>query len=232
MIAPTYYRSLLTPDEQETYKVIVNCLIRHESSICVSQSVVEQYSVQRVVKAIHLDHPELFFIDFWCYKLRRGLPPSGTMIDFRMLLGKDAADSVSITLFRRACKLQKELTSEMSIEQQYFQVAKNISSSTTYVDTGSGFWDHTCAGPILKGSGVCEGIAKLFLFFCQRLQLPCTIVAGTLNGIPHAWNMVELKNGKRYVDVTGILNSIDFYAIFPRALFRTEKQLHQAGYKW
>ena len=232
MIAPTYYRTLLTPDEQEMYKTIVNSLIRYESSICIPHSVAEHERIHRVVKAIHLDHPELFFVDFWRYQLSQSFLAFGTRIDFRMLLESDIADSVANTLSFRVAELHNMLKPGMSLEQQYYHVVGNIASATTYVDSGSGFWDHTCAGPVLRGSGVCEGIAKLFLFFCQRLQLPCAIITGALNDSSHAWNMVELKSGIRYLDVTGLLNLANSYSLFPFAVFRTERQLHQMGYKW
>ena len=232
MIAPTHYRSLLTPDEQEMYKAIVNGLIRYENSICIPQSGAEHERIHRVVKAIHLDHPELFFIDFWSYQLCQSFLTFGTRIDFQMLLESDIADSVANTLSFRAAELQNKLKPDMSLEQQYYHVVRNIVTATTYVDSGSGFWDHTCVGPVLRGSGVCEAIAKLFLFFCQRLQLPCAIITGTLNGSPHAWNMVELKSGIRYLDVTGLLNVASSYPLFSFVVFRTEKQLYQMGYKW
>lgn len=80
-----------------------------------------------------------------------------------MLLESDIADSVANTLSFRAAELQNKLKPGMSLEQQYYHVVRNIATATTYVDSGSGFWDHTCAGPVLRGSGVCEAIAKLFL---------------------------------------------------------------------
>lgn len=228
MIAPTHYRTLLTPDEQEIYKTIVNGLIRYENSIRISQST----SIQRVVNAIHLDHPELFFVDFWHYQVSQSFLPPGAAVNFQMLLARDTAHSVANTLSLRATALQSGLPLGVPPEQQYYHVARHIASSTAYIDSGSGFWDHTCAGPGLKGTAVCEGIAKLFLFFCQRLQLPCAIVTGSLNGTPHAWNMVDLHGRIRYIDVTGMLHIASRCPILPLALFRTESQLHLLGYEW
>lgn len=232
MIAPTHYRTLLTPDEQEMYKTIINGLIRYESSICIPQSVAENERIHRVVKAIHLDHPELFFVDFWRYQLCQRFLPFETRIIFQMLLDCDTANSVAETLSFRVAELQSKLKPGMTLEQRYYHVARNIASSTTYVDSSSGFWDHTCAGPVLKGSGVCEGISKLFLFLCQRLQLPCAIVTGTLHEIPHAWNMVERNSEIKYIDVTGLLNDFLLCSIFPSTIYKNKTQLHLSGYKW
>lgn len=232
MIAPTYYRTLLIPDEQEMYKTIVNSLIKYERSICIPQNVAEPERIHRVVKAIHLDHPELFFVDFWHYQLSQSFLTFGTRIDFQMLLESNIADSVANALSFRVAELQNKLKSGMSLEQEYYHVVRNIATSTTYVDSGSGFWDHTCAGPVLRGSGVCESIAKLFLFFCQRLQLPCAIVTGTLHEIPHAWNMVERNSETKYIDVTSLLNVFLPCSLLPSTIYKNKTQLHLSGYKW
>lgn len=231
MIAPTYYRSLLTPTEQDLYKMIVNCLIRFENIISVRHSVYECEAFQRVIRAVHLDHPELFYVDFWRYRLVQNIFPAVTKIEFRLLLDRITAESVTNTLSLRAADLRKEIERKMSVEKQYYQVINRISKTITYVDSGSAFWDHTCAA-VLRGTAVCEGIAKLFLYYCQRNQLPCAVVSGTLNGSPHAWNMVETDAGIRYVDVTGLLSSASLYILHPIALFKTEVQLHQNGYNW
>lgn len=231
VIALTYYRSLLTPTEQDLYKVIVNSLIRFENIISVRHSAYECEALQRVIRAVHFDHPELFYVDFWRYRLVQNIFPAVTKIEFRLLLDRSAAESVTNTLLLRAAELRKEIERKTSAEKQYYQVINRISETITYVDSGSAFWDHTCAA-VLRGTAVCEGIAKLFLYYCQRSQLPCAVVTGTLNGSPHAWNMVETTAGIRYVDVTCLLSSASLYMLYPVVLFKTEVQLRQNGYTW
>lgn len=231
MIASTYYRSLLTPIEQDLYKVIVNGLIRFENIISVRHSTYECEALQRVIRAVHLDHPELFYVDFWQYRLVQNVFPTVTKIDFRLFLDRIAAESVTNTLALRAEELKREIERKTSAEKQYYQVINRISKTIAYVDSGSAFWDHTCAA-VLRGTAVCEGIAKLFLYYCQRNQLPCAVVTGTLNGSPHAWNMVETNAEICYVDVTGLLSSTSLYILHPITLFKTEVQLRQNGYNW
>ncbi len=55
--------------------------------------------------------------------------------------------------------------------------------------------------PLLQASGVCEGIAELFLLLTQPLGINSMIAIGTA-GPPedqelHAWNMVELTDGRQ-----------------------------------
>lgn len=61
----------------------------------------------------------------------------------------------------------------------------------------------------LFGSGsrgkrfVCEGYAKAFKLLCERCDVPCFVVGGNAMEEPHAWNVVQMEDGKWYgVDVT------------------------------
>ena len=80
-----------------------------------------------------------------------------------------------------------------------------LCKKVVYVDDGPE--SHTIIGPLLKGRGVCEGIAeaaKLLLDACGIPTLKISGIARKKDGTnePHAWNVV-LINGKWYhLDVT------------------------------
>ncbi len=229
-IAPTYYRTLLSPQEQQSYKTIVNGLLQHKDGIFVAHPNADQGSIQKLVQSVHLDHPELFFVNFWSYQYFQIIPASGFTLRFRMMLDQKTSDSVSNTLLSRSLELQKKLPAELSPEEKYYRTVAEIAANTTYHNSGSVFWEHTAAGPVLGHTAVCEGIAKLFLFFCQHLNLPCAVVTGTLNDVPHAWNMVTLNDSIRFVDVTGLLTTASAFADCPEAIFQTRETLSSRGY--
>lgn len=232
MIATTYYRSLLSPSEQGVYKDIVAGLLNRRESIYIKQVHAQIESVRKIVNAVHLDHPELFYVDFWHYQLTQSLLPCGMFLNFRMMLDRDPSAAVMNALNAKAVLLQRSIRKKSSREEIYFMIAKEIATTTKYVDSNSVFWDHTIAGPVLCHSAVCEGIAKLFQFLCQRINVPSAIITGTSNGVPHAWNMVELNGNRRYIDVTAALQTISLYTLVPAALFKSEQVLRRNGYDW
>lgn len=234
MIAPAYYRSLLSPTEQDVYKDIVTGLLQRREVICVGPANVSAETLQNTVKAVHLDHPELFYVDFWHYRFSQTLSPCGTFLHFALMLDREPSAAVMNTLNDKAVSLRETVQACPSQEAAYFAIAKEIASTTKYVDSNSAFWDHTVAGPVLCHSAVCEGIAKTFLFLCQRVGAgtPCAIITGTLNGVPHAWNMVELNGVRKYVDVTAALQTISLYSLMPTAFFKSEQALRTSGYRW
>ena len=231
MISTTYYRTLLSPDEQKSYGAIVRGLLAWNTEISIKQCASQKESIQRIVRAVHLDHPELFYVDFWHYHYRNIVMLQGSVLSFQFMLDKDPALAIMNSLNAKANKMKGILVNITSEEMAYFRVAKEIATNTKYNDSDSAFWEHTIAGT-LHHKAVCEGISKLFLFLCQRLDLPCAMVTGTLNREPHAWNMLELNGRRRYIDVTGLLHSISLYALAPRSIFKTESQFLGMGYCW
>ena len=228
MIPPTYYRSLLFPAGQELYRQIVCGLLDRQEQIALDHSLLPA-QVQSVVQAVHLDHPELFFVDFWKYHLRTAFPSQRTLV-FRLMLDPTTSAAVRRTMDARAAALADICRRCTTREQTYFRIAEEIAASTRYRNSGSAFWDHTAAGPTLRHSAVCEGVAKLFLFLCQRQALDCAVITGSVRGIPHAWNMVEVNGTRTYLDVTALLQRIEFYRLWPRAIFLSLPQLQRQGY--
>lgn len=231
MIAPAFYRSLLTPAEQLAYRQLVTGLLAQKDNIFISQNTVPTAQLYRIVQAVHLDHPELFEIQWWEYQF--AAVPDGSYLRFQRMLEPEPSTAIRNSLNAKAACLRQKFTDSPSDADAYFQIAKEIASTTKYMDSGSAFWDHTLVGPTLRHTAVCEGVSKFYLFCCQRAGLPCAIITGTLYGVPHAWNMVELAQyGRVYLDVTSMLHSSFYGMPLKSSLFRTGQQLRRNGYQW
>ena len=228
MIAATHYRSLLTSNEQDVYKTIVNQFLQHNGTFSIPNTNLTRASIQKIIHAINYDHPEIFWINLWQYRIAK--LPLGYGFQFEMLLDRRASKSVSQALARRCNSLRPKMEKSTSCQQKFMQIARDIVVTTSYLDSGSAFWDHTVAC-ILSHTTVCEGVSKLFLFLCQRYNLPCAMIGGTVNGERHAWNMVELDGKKMFVDVTSVIDSPARY-FMNLQFFRTGEYMRRHGYRW
>lgn len=70
------------------------------------------------------------------------------------------------------------------------------------------------------------GLALSMALLCQKLDYSCQIVAGTLNGEPHYWNIVSTQNGYRHLDL-----SLPFDGESD-LLFLSDRAMAQDGYSW
>jgi transglutaminase-like putative cysteine protease len=62
--------------------------------------------------------------------------------------------------------------------------------------------DQSAFGAMVTGEAVCKGNAMVFLYFMQRLGIPCALVMGESRGTVHAWNLVRLGGEYYNIDVT------------------------------
>lgn len=62
--------------------------------------------------------------------------------------------------------------------------------------------EYTAYSAIINNTAVCMGISLAICSIFKELGIPCRYVRGTRNGEGHAWNMVFLRGGWFYIDVT------------------------------
>ena len=61
---------------------------------------------------------------------------------------------------------------------------------------------HLAAGALLHGRAVCDGYAAGYLCCMTACGIPCKVVSGTAEEIPHAWNLIQLDGEWYHVDCT------------------------------
>ena len=72
-----------------------------------------------------------------------------------------------------------------------------------HVSYEEGVHDQTVEGVFVDQRVVCAGYTRGFQFLCQRLGIPCDMLAGTLDdGDSHSWNIVWIDGTPTCVDVT------------------------------
>lgn len=74
---------------------------------------------------------------------------------------------------------------------------------------------HQPTGALLKCKAVCEGYSEAMKLICDRENIPCIIIVGTGNGGAHAWNYIQMEDGKWYgLDVTWDDQASTYYDYF------------------
>lgn len=76
---------------------------------------------------------------------------------------------------------------------------------------------------LTMGKANSEGIALAFAALCQKINIPCRVVDGTLNGESHFWNIVQTPEGWRHLDLTEPVE---------RPPLRMDVQMDNTGYLW
>ena len=57
-------------------------------------------------------------------------------------------------------------------------------------------------GALVDGKAVCEGYARTFQLLCNKADIDCVMVSGTVDNTNHAWNCVKIGGEWYQIDVT------------------------------
>ncbi len=191
-----------------------------------------QRCINNASYAFDRDHPEVFWINNTnrCYSFSSTSGGVSTYYYFYPLMWvkMDSAGRITDTYDRRKSCFSGLWSPESGIEEQIDTLQSNVGailsgapSGTRYdkvryfdnwltmhngynTDLDHGPWDMREATNALQGNDgpsgpVCESYALAFKVLCDRVDIPCVVVTGA----NHAWNFVQMEDGKWYaVDVT------------------------------
>lgn len=98
-----------------------------------------------------------------------------------------------------------QLTKSSGIEdwKKAFSVVKYCVQHWNYgaIDEFSGI-EFSAYGALVHHTAVCMGITLAVCAIFSELGIPCRYIRGVRDGVGHAWNMVFLRGGWFYIDVT------------------------------
>lgn len=223
MVESNYYRNFLSDMEQEVYDRILGCWVSHSSVVVLPSSYTGETDSAAVVRAVSLDHPEVFWVDYYHYsEIHRFLSTNLTFTYF-MNEGERSKAEKEVNDWKN--HILQYITSSISPKGKLWMLYDYLARQVSYVERGSKY-SHTLLGcvPSFGHAAVCEGIAKGYKYLTNAVDLPCTIIqgyayAGRQNPIPHAWNMIQTTKGQLHIDV------------LQPGIFLKESQ-RMAGYRW
>lgn len=107
----------------------------------------------------------------------------------------------------------RQLTDEPGVRIRYGELADRCADRTDYdqvlaIQTRSGqvtpetALARTAYGALVDGRTICNGYARLYKGLCDAVNLPCRVVFGAKDGVPHSWNVVPAGGDVRFVDCT------------------------------
>lgn len=184
-----YYRGRLSSAEKRVYDLIYAGLLRGEKSFTIQP--ISPKSCTEIFNSVLLDVPACFHVSgfslesslFGC-KIKPQYHIPGIQYQLQCQQVELALQNVLKTInCSDAWTMLKRLHSY-------------IISHLSYEECGP--TSHCIVGPLLSSKGVCEGIAKLVKYICDRLGLQSAVLAGiaidsaTMTQDNHAWNAVQI----------------------------------------
>lgn len=104
---------------------------------------------------------------------------------------------------------------------------ERIAKSCAYEPENGEALSSTAYGALVNGKADSRGLALAFSALCKKGNVECRVVDGSVNGVPHSWNIVLLGGAAYHVDVSaGISAGSD------GTFMRTDREMLDQGYVW
>lgn len=206
-----YYYSHLTAKEQLLYRAVNKSAEKceDETEILLYRFTEEEFN--KATKALNLDKPMLFYVDFGKISLYNDKYKSSVRISY--ISGKEEIE-----------RMKMEIEAVSAAAMAYTQSAENdferevilhdfISRNCEYITeehNGDSPSQHTAYGALVEKAAYCDGYSSAYKILLDRCGIECIITEGTANGANHEWNVVKIDGEYYNVDVTWDDADLDF----------------------
>ena len=221
------YRSQLIEAEQAIYDGLVQNIIVERRT---DEVLIDYSSVKQDVDWWFLKH-EIMMTAFWAFY--EDYPEAGGVMYFTSIkiMKDDKIDAIKMNFRELFNNTFEELNTVMDNVDKAVEKIRETRASESRYDTAKAIHNYICANAAydyeawygdnieykenasyaipLFGGGcrgsqfVCSGYAYAFKLLCARLGVPCYRICGDTPLGWHAWNFVQMDDGKWYgVDVT------------------------------
>ena len=227
----SYYYNFLSDDQKRIYESIANGVKNFQSEFVVRDYVADDKDkfaseVSIAIEAFINDHPEVFYLEseYSSYILSSF---DGNIGYIRLNYTEDSIESVNQKIELMSQKIDEYLEGLDGLNEyeKELEIHDRLSYSVEYSHLEELPREyHTAEGSLLEGVGVCDSFAKALQLIYSRAGLDSIIVLGSLDGNPHAWNMVKINNEWYHVDLTSSHSIYEETGIVNHAYFNLDTE--------
>ena len=195
----SFYFTHLTPDEQSLYRFFYDHVTIFENEIEIESYQFNKVVVNKIVKAMMSDSPELFWLSE-SFRFYSNVSDIVTKVEF-FAQEREAIERANLEINAIAETWIQYANSLPNDYEKIKFIYEQIIHNTDYVPESENNQD--IRSVFLQKQSVCAGYAKAFQFLLDRMGIYNLFVGGEIsNGNPHAWNMVRLDDKYYWVDAT------------------------------
>ncbi len=216
-----YYYNQLTCKEQLLFKSIKKAAEAYIESSEILPYRYNENEFIRVSKAITFDCPELFYLDL--NSLQMFCDSYKTSVSMKYYDTPDNVKNMKMEL-EAVCAAAKARTQNSKNEFEKAVVLHDYLTTTcSYFNQNSLQKPenvHTSYGALVSKKASCDGYASAYKMLLNRCGIECITVEGTIDGVPHLWNIAK-QDGKYYhIDCTwndadtDSLSKLSFHGFF------------------
>lgn len=161
------------------------------------------YQITQALQAYRNDHPETFWLTG---ESKYYVKNNSTTVEFEYSIEPSEILSAKETFENKIDNILNDLPSGSDFEKEEY-INNYIIENCKYDDAAAQIEniegnENDAYGALVDGSAVCEGYARAFQLLCNKADIDCVMVSGTVDNTNHAWNCVKIGGEWYQIDVT------------------------------
>ena len=195
-----YGFSMLEITQQNVYVEILYGLENYVEEMEISTK--DTTEIDKIFQYVLMDHPEIFYTDGYSF-VKYTLGDEVKKITFKgtYLYNQEEKEKLEVSIENAASEMLQGIPQDATDYEKVKYVYETIIKNTEY-DMQSENNQNICS-VFLNGVSVCQGYAKAVQYLLMKLNIPASLVIGTVeNGEGHAWNLVKVNNQYYHLDAT------------------------------
>lgn len=209
-----YYYSKLDDTQKAAYKKAYAAFERFENTILFDGAKTSVEDVLRVLYAIDLDNPHMYYVDFG--KIEIKCNTRFVLCDAAYFYNRTEIAQIQPKIQKTTNAILKRVSGATTYEKVlslHDILAENILYDDNAADDIDKYYlkSNTILGVLFFKTAVCGGISKTFKLLLNMLDVKCLIVIGDTNenadkNVKHAWNIVKIEGAPYHIDLTWDVN--------------------------
>lgn len=194
------YRKTLSPLQAQVYDFLKSGISRHLKEIIIPQC--SEEALKDIFESVLLDYPGIFYT-----KGYRAMKNQNSQIT---VMPSYTHSSKQVKTITEDCRRQAECLVKQAHSLDDYAKELFVHDLLLKITYGDGHKPeaHAITGPLLRGVGVCEGIAKTAKFLFDMLNINSIVVFGVAKtpkgqkDEAHAWNCINIDEQWYHLDIT------------------------------
>lgn len=227
----TYYYDTLNEEQKKIYTCIANSVKKYDNEFAIRDYIAGDKDtfaseVSIAIEAFINDHPEVFYLQSQ-YSSYVVSSFNGNIGYVKLNYTEENPEAVNekIGLMKEKIAQYVNEVEGLSQYEKEVKIHDKLAYSVTYSDLEElPRKYHTAEGTLIEDIGVCDGFTKALQLIYDEAGIESIIVLGTLDGNPHAWNLVKIEEEWYNVDITSSRSIFSETGIINHAYFNLTHQ--------
>lgn len=197
------YDSLTDDYAKELYKELANSIDLSRAPTVTVDGSLDEFQITQALQAYRNDHPETFWLTG---ESKYYVKNNSTTVEFEYSIEPSEILSAKEIFENKIDNILNDLPSGSDFEKEEY-INNYIIENCKYDDAAAQTEniegnENDAYGALVDGSAVCEGYARAFQLLCNKADIDCVMVSGTVDNTNHAWNCVKIGGEWYQIDVT------------------------------